>query len=117
FVQYSGYLGGRFDVSLGFNHNIKYYTILLFLIYYIYNLKPFHQNNTNKMIVNGLLFYILIYGLSFNFALLYRVAVFFQTFEIIFLVYYSNKLEVLPEIFSKRLVTLLFIGIFTFSSL
>lgn len=111
------YLGGQFDVPLGFSHNIKYYSILLAILYYVKNLKPLKNSYMNKLIVNGLMFYILIYGFSFHFATIFRVATFFQAFEVIFLVYYSNQLKNIPDFISKRVVAFLFFGIFCFSSL
>lgn len=117
FGRYSGYLGGQFDVPLGFGHSIKYYTILLIFIFYVYYLKPLVQSERNKMIINSLMIYILIYGLSFHFAPLFRVATFFQVFEVVFLVYYADKLRILPEIDAQKVIAFLFIGIFTFSGL
>jgi len=117
FDRYSGYVGGHFDVPLGFSHNIKYYSVLLIFIYYVIHLKPIENKINNKLIINGLMLYILIYGFSFHFAPIYRVATFFQSFEIIFLVYFANQLQNIPDYISKKLVAFLFLGIFAFSSL
>ena len=42
---------------------------------------------------------------------------FFQVFEIVFLVYYANKLRNLPEAINKKLVYAMFLGIFGLASL
>lgn len=115
--RYSHYVGGRFDVPLGSSHYIKYYAILLFLLFFMYHLKTLNKDRIHNMIFNGSLFYILIYGLSFQFAPLYRIATFFQVFEIVLLVSFASKLKILPDIFTKRVVSFLFIGIFAFSAL
>lgn len=68
------------------------------------------------MVYNGVIFYMLIYGLSFHFAPLFRIATFLQVFEIVFLVIYSKKLKNLPEYFTEKMVAFLFIGIFSLSA-
>jgi len=115
--DYIRYMGGHFDQPLGFGHNIKYYSMLLVVIYYIQNLKPLPKNNMNNFILNGLILYFLIYGFSFHFAPVFRVATFFQAFEIIFLIGYANQLKYIPDFVSKKIVVCLFFGIFCFSSL
>lgn len=117
FSRYSHYVDGRFDVPLGSSHYIKYYAILLFLLFFMHYLKTLDKNRIYNMILNGSFLYILIYGLSFQFAPLYRIATFFQVFEIVLLVSFASKLKVLPAIFTKRVISFLFIGIFAFSAL
>lgn len=115
--RYSHYVGGYFDVPLSFNHAIKYYTVLLILVFFsswAYKLK---SSRNNLLIYNGIFYYMLIYGLSFHFAPLFRVATFFQVFEIIFLVILANNLKNIPEYLSKKVIALLFIGIFSMSAL
>ena len=117
FNRYSHYVGGYFDVPLSVNHVIKYFTILLFMIFITYSLEEFKTNGSNKLIYNGVFYYMLIYGLSFHFAPLFRIATFFQVFEILFLVIYAQKLKNIPEYLSKKAVALIFIGIFTMSAI
>lgn len=117
FNRYSHYVGSRFDVPLGFNHYIKYFVFLFLFIYYAITMKKVDMNRNYRMILNGLLLYVAIYGMSFNFAPLYRVATFFQTFEIVFLIYYMKDLKELPSFVTKKVITALFLGLFFFSSL
>lgn len=115
--RYSGYLGGNFDVPLGINHSIKYLIMLVIFIFYIINLNEFKKTKLNLLIINGLIFYMLIYGLSLQFAPLYRIATYFQVFEIVFLVHYSKSLKGIPTSITNKTVSFLFIGLFIFASI
>lgn len=117
FGRYSDYVGSRFHMSLGTGHYIKYYTMLFVFIFYGYFIKEIDKTRRDLLILNGTLLYIFIYGLSFHFALFFRMAMFFQVFEIVFLVYYANKLRNLPEAINKKLVYAMFLGIFGLASL
>lgn len=117
FGRYSNYIGSIYDVPLGSAHYIKFYTMLSIFIFYSYFMAQIDKTQKDIIIINGLLIYLLIYGLSFKFAMLYRVAIYFQIFEIVFLVNYSNQLKNLPALTNKRIVALLFLGIFALSSL
>lgn len=117
FQSYSGYLGSQFDLPLGFGHVIKYYTVLFIFLFIAYNIKKLADFNYTRMIINAVMFYIVIYGMSFHFAPLFRIATYFQTFEIVFLAYASTKLKNIPEFETKSIIAFLFIGIFTFSGL
>lgn len=117
FGDYSNYLDSSFNVPLGNAHYIKFYTMLLIFFVYVIFMKELNKTEKDGIVINGLVLYIILYGLSFKFAMLFRVAMYFQTFEIVYLVYYSDKLKNVPEFINKRLVTLLFLGIFSFSAL
>lgn len=117
FSRYSHYVGGYFDVPLSFNHAIKYYTVLFLIILLSKWAYRFKTDRHYTMIYNGIFYYMLIYGLSFHFAPLFRVAIFFQVFEIVFLVTFANNLKNIPEYISKKIIALLFIGIFSLSAL
>lgn len=110
--KYSAYLGGYFDVPLGLGHAVKYYVMLVIFIFFTVHLKQIQKNRINQFILNGLMFYILMYGVSMQFALLYRITKYFQIFELLFLAYYSDKLINIPDYLSRKVVLLLFSGIF-----
>ena len=80
-------------------------------------MKELKKTKKDLLIINGTLLYIVIYGFSFQFALLFRIAMFFQAFEILFLVYYSDQLRNLPEYVNKKLVYIMFLGVFSLASL
>lgn len=117
FSRYSHYVGSYFDVPLSMNHAIKYYTVLAIIVLFTFWAYQFKMNSYNRMIYNGIFYYMLIYGFSFHFAPLFRVATFLQVFEIVFLVTFAYNLRNVPEYISKKVVAFLFIGIFSLSAL
>lgn len=116
FNRYSGYIGGKFDVPLGAGHYVKYFTIVVIILIFLLLIEKTSFDRIDTMIINGIMLYILIYGLSFQFAPLFRVATFFQAFEFIFLLYYSKYLKKIPTLNIRHIVLLLFSGIFLFSA-
>src|SRR5699024_11002464 len=63
----------------------------------------------DQMILNGIIFSMLIYSLSFQFAPMIRINSFFKVFEFIFLVYYLNEIDNFSQIVKKTVVISLFI--------
>lgn len=112
FSRYSHYLDSIFNVQLSFFHYIKFYVILGFIMLFVWNIEKFKNTKIEQMILNGLLFNMLLYGLSFQFALFLRVSYYFKIFEIIFLVYYYREICLYSISVMKWSLISLFFGIY-----
>ncbi|WP_214787686.1 EpsG family protein [Exiguobacterium sp. s21] len=87
YSSYSTYLGTQFDTELSLFHYLKYYVLLTLVFLAIY--RSTHQENKKNeyymYIVNGLIVYLFLYGISFQFALAIRISFYFKFFEYLFL--------------------------------
>lgn len=105
FNRYSHYVDSIFNVNLSIFHLFKFYILLFVVSVFILNLKKYRNTPTDQMILHGILFSMLIYGLSFQFAPMIRINGFFKSFEFVFLIYYLNEVDFF-SISIKRLVVL-----------
>ncbi|QTJ36430.1 EpsG family protein [Dolosigranulum pigrum] len=112
FSRYASYLDSIFNVGLSPFHLAKFYGLALIILYYILKIDKFNQTTIERMVLNGMLLNILLYGMSFQFALLIRVSAYFKVFEIAFLVYYADRLKGTSTRFIQTVVVLFFLGIF-----
>lgn len=101
---YIHYLGTQFDTTLSIFHYFRFYIIVAITIIYLYNIKINFNNTNEKIIINGVFVYIILYGLGFKFALIFRVANYFKIFETIFLAYYINDLRNFSQALVERTV-------------
>lgn len=106
FSKYAHYLGSAFDQNLSIYHYLKYYLILSFLIIYIININIQLFRTKDTLIFNGILIYLIFYGLSFKFAPVLRISNYFKIFELVFLIYYIKDLRK----FSKNIVKSCVVG-------
>src|SRR5699024_6635957 len=113
FSRYSHYLNSIFNVELSFFHYIKFYVILGVIGVFVWYVKKIKNNTIEQMILNGLVFNMLLYGLSFQFALFLRVSYYFKIFEAVFLVYYHKRLYQFSSTVVRNVCMLLFIGIYS----
>lgn len=117
FSRYSGYLDSVYNVELSFFHYFRFYIIIGLFILYLWNIKTFKKNNIEKMLMNAVILYFLIYGLSFQFALFLRVSNYFKIFEIVFLVYYFDRIAHYSKPIVKTVVVGLCFGIYLGTSI
>lgn len=108
FSRYSHYIESRYNVNLSIFHYMKFYALLVIVFVFIWNLREYRKKPIDQMILNGILFNMLFYGLSFQFAPMIRINSFFKVFEFIFLVYYMNEVENFSKIIKKAVVIALF---------
>jgi len=113
FNRYAHYLGSRFDVGLSGFHYLKFYALLGILFIFAWYIESYGKNKVENMILNGIILNMLLYGLSFQFALMIRVSSYFKVFEFIFLAYYFKELAHFAKPVVKTLVLIFFIGIYT----
>lgn len=106
-IIYSNYIGGSYDVSLGYSHYLKYYSVLVLTIIYLLFMKVKVNENINNNIINGHLFYLFLYGLSFQFAPFMRLSYYFKIYEVVFLVYNIDFLIGISKLLIKRVVIVL----------
>jgi len=104
-LMYSGYVDSVFNQKLSGAHYVKYYFFLVLTIIYIYYLnypekdsKLSEKDSKLYLIINSVLVYNIFYGLSMQFAPIFRFANYFKIFEIIFIIYLLDYLK----IFTKR---------------
>lgn len=109
FSRYAHYIESRFNVNLSVFHLFKFYILLFIVFIFIWNLKKYRKTPIDQMILNGIIFSMLIYSLSFQFAPMIRINSFFKVFEFIFLVYYLNEIDNFSQIVKKTVVISLFI--------
>lgn len=112
FDRYSHYIGSRFDVQLSIFHYFKFYVILAVVLYFLWTLDEVGHGRKEKMILNGLVFNFLLYGISFQFGLFLRVSMYFKVFEIIFLAYYFKRTKYMSNLISMTTIAGLFLGIY-----
>lgn len=112
FDRYSHYLDSIFNVNLSVFHYLRYYVILGVITLFVWFIKEFRNTNMDQMILNGLIFNMLLYGMSFQFALIFRVSMYFKIFEIVFLVYYHKELLHFSKSIIRTGIVLLTIGIY-----
>lgn len=93
FSRYSHYIESRYNVSLSPFHLIKFYTLLLIVFIFIWNLKKYKKNPIDQMILNGILMNLVLYSISFQFGLMIRISSYFKIFELVFLTYYIEDLR------------------------
>lgn len=108
FNVYAHYLSSDFNTSLGGSHYIKYYVFNILFLVYILQIKPFKETFEDNLILNGMIFYIVLYGFSLNFAPLFRVSNYFKIFEIVYLVYYFDKISFFSEKLIKNILLTVF---------
>ncbi len=104
---YSHYIGSVYDTGLSFFHYIRYYTIIAIILMLIYNININNSVMIDRMILNGLLFYLIFYGLSFQFAPMMRVSYYLKIFEFIFIGYYIREIKNFsPKLIKGTIITL-----------
>lgn len=113
FSRYSSYLDSSFNVGLSPFHYLKFYIILGVLIIFVWYIKRIGNGKIEQMILNGLVFNMLLYGLSFQFAPVLRASFYLKIFEIIFVVYYHKQLYNFSKSSIKAIIILLFVGIYS----
>lgn len=111
--DYDSYIGGVFDKQLSFSHYLRYYVTLILIIFYIF-LYKYDSNDLNNdvLLINMVIIYIILYGLSIKFAPLYRVTRYLSLYEIIFFVELSGKLKYVNTRNVISIISLLYILIF-----
>lgn len=114
FDRYSSYVDSVFNVNLSSFHYLKFYIILGVMILFVWYIDKININNRiEQMIVNGLIFNMIIYSMSFQFAIMLRLSMYFKIFEIIFLVYYYKRLSGFSAKTIKTAVVILLLGVFS----
>src|SRR5699024_5458001 len=109
FSRYAHYVESRYNVNLSTFHLLKFYVLLTIIFIFMWNLKKYRKTPVDQMILNGILFGMLIYALSFQFAPMIRINAFFKVFEFIFLVYYLGEVNHFSKIIKKTVVISLFL--------
>lgn len=117
FSRYSSYLVSRYNVELSLFHYFRFYIIILIVFVFLWNVDRLKKNKVEKMILNAIIFYFLMYGLSFQFALFLRVSNYFKIFEIVFLVYYFDRIAHYSKPIVKTVVVGLYFGIYLGTSI
>lgn len=93
FSRYAGYVDSRFNVPLSSFHLVKFYSLLIIVAVYFILIDRFKDSKIEQFILNGILMNLILYGVSFQFAILLRVSAYFKIFEIAFLVYFFDRLK------------------------
>lgn len=112
FSRYSHYIGGQFDVDLSIFHYFRFYILLAVVLYFLWTIDRVGKSRVEQMILNGLVFNFLLYGMSFQFGLFLRVSMYFKVFELVFLAYYYRQTKFISNFIAVSTVSLLFIGIY-----
>ncbi|EKU92998.1 Uncharacterised protein [Alloiococcus otitis] len=113
FNRYSHYVGGQFDVDLSIFHYFRFYILLAIVLYFLWTIDRLGKGRVEQMILNGLVFNFLLYGMSFQFALFLRVSMYFKIFELVFLAYYFKQTKFVSNIIAVATVSFLFVGIYS----
>lgn len=113
FSRYSGYLESRFNVPLSSFHYVKFYSLLSIVVFYLIMIDRIRDNKIEQLIINGIVFNLILYGLSFQFALLIRISSFFKIFEIVFLIYYFDRLKNTSKTVILSTVSFYLLGVFS----
>jgi len=113
FSTYTSYLDSAFNVNLSPFHYVKFYIVLSIFILFIWYVKKIGHSRVEQMILNGVVFNMLLYGASFQFAPLLRASFYFKIFEIIFVAYYYRHLYNFSIMTTKVVIIMLFTGIYS----
>lgn len=113
FSRYSHYLDSIFNVNLSSFHYVKYYIVLTVFIVFVWYIKKIGNSRIEQMILNGLVFNMLLYGFSFQFAPLLRASLYLKIFEIVFVAYYHKELHNFSIQTAKLVTVMLFVGIYS----
>lgn len=105
FMRYSHYLESVFNVKLSMFHYLKFYLLILIVFIYLWNLTKYRSNKRDQLVLNGILLNMLMYGMSFQFALMIRISFYFKIFEVLFLIYFMNDIKNYSKIITKTVVT------------
>lgn len=112
FSAYSRYVDSIFNVNLSVFHYLKFYFMMIIFIFVIWNLREKNSREL-QMLFSGLIWYLLFYGASFQFAPFMRVSFYFKIFEITFVALVVNNLNLFSKAFTRLTIISVFIGIFT----
>lgn len=111
FSAYSRYIDSIFNVNLSIFHYFKFYFMMVIIMFVIWNMKV-KSTKEMQMLFNGLIWYMLFYGASFQFAPFMRVSFYFKIFEIVFLALSINMLHLFSGYLTRILVVSVFIVVF-----
>src|SRR5699024_10836782 len=111
FSAYSRYIDSIFNVNLSIFHYFKFYFMMVIIMFVIWNMKV-KSTKEMQMLFNGLIWYMLFYGASFQFAPFMRVSFYFKIFEIVFLALSINMLRLFSGYLTRILVVSVFIVVF-----
>lgn len=111
FSAYSGYVHSIFNVNLSIFHYFKFYFMMIIIMIVIWNMKV-KNTKEMQMMFNGLIWYMLFYGASFQFAPFMRVSFYFKIFEIVFLALSINMLRIFSGYLTRTVIVGVFIVIF-----
>lgn len=109
---YSGYLDSKYNVNLSVFHYLKFYVLLIIIIFYILYMDKIKDSNLEQLIMNGIILNMIIYAISFQFAPIIRVSSYFKVFEIVFLVYFFDRLKYTSKALIGSIVTSFILGVF-----
>jgi len=85
YFKFGHYLDSEYNQSLSFFHYFKLYGIV-FLFYFLYQSNPRELLLNSRFMLSGIMIYLCLYSLSFQFAPFMRLSYFFRIFEVIVLV-------------------------------
>lgn len=112
FSRYSHYLGSAFDTKLSIFHYFKFYALLGVVFLFAWYIKKYKDKPMDQMILNGLVFNMLLYSISFQFGLIIRFSFYLKIFEVIFLVYFLKELQEFSLKILKPVIVTFFLGIY-----
>ncbi len=112
FSRYSHYLDSQFNTKLSIFHYFKFYALLVIVFMFIWYIKKYKFKPMDQMILNGLVFNMLLYSISFQFGLMIRFSFYLKMFEIVFLVYFLEELQEFSIKVLKPIVVTFVIGIY-----
>lgn len=112
FSRYSHYLDSVFNVDLSIFHYLRFYGLLFLVIFIIWYAEDFKYSKKEQLILNGLVFNLLLYGASFQFALFLRVSFYFKIFEIVFLTFYFKQVMYYSKQLVVIVIMLFYVGVY-----
>lgn len=111
---YGNYYESRFNVNLGIAHLLKYYCNIILGILVVNNIDFNYKNFKFKSIINGFIFYMILYGISFKFAPILRISYYLKIFEVIFFGYslcsLKYKIKQVIEVMIIGMTLLVYMG-------
>lgn len=85
YFKFAHYLDSEYNQSLSFFHYFKLYGVVL-LFYFLYQSNSRDSLLNKRLMLSGMVIYLCLYSLSFQFAPFMRLSYFFRVFEVIVLV-------------------------------